>query len=68
MDQLPTTLRVDLIQLSRWVGVIVLGIGAIVELLMIQTYPFWSLSLFALCILGMYGLIAHGNKISSLKL
>ena len=49
-------------QLSRWVGVIVLGLGAIADLLMVQSYPFWSLSLFALSVLAMYGLIAHGNK------
>jgi phosphatidylserine synthase len=54
-------------QLSRWGGVVVLTVAAIAELLMIQSYPFWSLSMFALCILAMYGLIAHGQKISSVK-
>jgi len=54
-------------QLSRWVGVCVLGVAAIVELLRVQTYPLWSLSLFALAILAMYGLIAHGDKISTPK-
>jgi hypothetical protein len=51
-------------QPSRWVGVAVLALGAILELLAIQSYPFWSLSLFALAILAMYGLIVHGEKIS----
>jgi len=55
-------------QLSRWVGVVVLALGAIAELLMMPSYPYWSLSLFTLCILAIYGLIAHGKKISSLEL
>ena len=51
-------------QLSRWVGIIVLALSAIAELLMISSYPFWSLAIFAVCILALYGLIAHGNKMS----
>jgi len=54
-------------QLSRRIGVLVLGLAAIVELLMVQTYPFWSLSLFAVAIVAMYGLIAHGEKTSRSK-
>lgn len=50
-------------QLSRWVGVGILGVNAIAQLLMMPAYPFWSLSIFALDILGMYGLIAHGQRI-----
>ena len=52
-------------QFSRWVGVIILSLNAIVQLLMIPAYPFWSLSIFALDILAIYGLIAYGQKISS---
>jgi hypothetical protein len=33
-------------QFSRWVGVIALGLNAIAQLLMIQAYPWWSLSIF----------------------
>ena len=55
-------------QLSRWVGVIVLALSALAQLLMMPSYPFWSLSIFTLCILAIYGLIAHGEKISSLEL
>ena len=42
-----------------------LAVAAIVELLTVQTYPLWSLSLFALAIVAMYGLIAHGAKVPS---
>ena len=34
--------------LSLWVGVIVLGLNAIVQLMMIPAYRFWSLSVFTL--------------------
>ncbi len=52
-------------QLSRWVGVIILGLNAIAQLLMIPAYPFWSLSIFALNVLAVYGLVAYGKRISS---
>ena len=52
-------------QLSRWTGVVVLGINAIAQLLMMPAYPFWSLSIFTLDLLAMYGLIAYGHRISS---
>ncbi len=52
-------------QFSRWVGVFVLGANAIVQLMMIPAYPFWSLSIFTLDILAIYGLIAYGRRISN---
>ena len=52
-------------QFSRWVGVIILGLNAIVQLMMIPAYPFWSLSIFTLDILALYGLIAYGKRISA---
>lgn len=51
-------------QLARWVGVVILGAGVFVQLLMMPAYPFWSLSLFALDILAIYGLIAHGSRVA----
>ena len=52
-------------QFSRWVGVIILGLNAIVQLMMIPAYPFWSLSIFTLDILAIFGLVAYGSHISS---
>ncbi len=52
-------------QFSRWAGVIILSLNSIAQLLMIPAYPFWSLSIFALDILAIYGLIAYGQRISS---
>jgi hypothetical protein len=52
-------------QFSRWAGVVVLAGNAIVQLMMIPAYPFWSLSIFTLDILAIYGLIAYGKRISA---
>ena len=52
-------------QFARWLGVIVLGLNAIVQLMMIPAYPFWSLSIFTLDILAIFGLIAYGRRLSS---
>jgi hypothetical protein len=52
-------------QFSRWVGVFILGVNSIVQLMMIPAYPFWSLSVFTLDILAIFGLIAYGSRISS---
>jgi hypothetical protein len=47
----------------RWVGVAIAGFNGVVQLLFIPAYPFWSLSLFALDVLVIYGLIAHGGRV-----
>ena len=51
-------------QLARWVGVVGLSLNAIAQLLMMPAYPFWSLSIFAVDILAIYGLVAYGARIS----
>jgi hypothetical protein len=50
-------------QLARWVGVGILLLNAIAQLLMIQAYPFWALSVFAVDVIAVYGLIAYGRLI-----
>jgi hypothetical protein len=52
-------------QFSRWVGVAILALNAIVQLMLMPAYPFWSLSIFTLDILAIFGLIAYGGRISS---
>jgi hypothetical protein len=54
-------------QFSRWVGVFVLALNAIAQLLMIPAYPFWSLSIFTLDIIAIFGLVAYGSRISSAR-
>jgi hypothetical protein len=43
----------------------VLCLNAIAQLLMMPAYPFWSLSIFAIDILAIYGLIAYGKRIAA---
>jgi hypothetical protein len=52
-------------QFARWAGVGVLGVNALAQLLMMPAYPFWSLSLFAIDILAIYGLVAYGKRIGT---
>ena len=46
----------------RWIGVAIASANAIMQLLFIPAYPFWSLCLFTLDILVIYGLIAYGKR------
>ena len=52
-------------QFARWAGVAVLSANALAQLLMIPAYPFWSLALFTLDILAIYGLVAYGKRITA---
>ncbi len=52
-------------QFARWAGVGVLGVNALAQLLMMPAYPFWSLSLFAIDILAIYGLVAYGKRLGN---
>jgi hypothetical protein len=46
----------------RWLGVLIASVNAIVQLIVMPSYPFWSLCLFALDLLVIYGLVAHGAR------
>jgi nicotinamide riboside transporter PnuC len=50
-------------QFSRWIGVVVLCGNVVAQLLMIPAYPFWSLTLVAIDVLAIYGLVAYGRRI-----
>ena len=52
-------------QFARWTGVLILSANAVAQLLMIPAYPFWSLSIFAVDILAIYGLCAYGRRIAA---
>jgi hypothetical protein len=49
-------------QWARWFGIAIASLQAIAQLLMIQAYPFWSLCVFAIDLLVIYGLSAYGGK------
>jgi hypothetical protein len=46
---------------GRWFGIAVASLNAIAALLSIPAYPFWSLAIFALDVLVIYGLAAYGG-------
>ena len=45
-----------------WFGVFCASLNAIAQLLMLPAYPLWSLALFAIDILVIYGLVAYGTR------
>lgn len=49
-------------QFARWAGVVVLSLNAIAQLLMMPAYPLWSLTIFGVDIVAIYGLIAYGKR------
>ena len=51
-------------QFARWTGVVILGLSAIAQLLMMPAYPFWGLAIFAVDIVAIYGLTAYGQRIA----
>jgi uncharacterized membrane protein HdeD (DUF308 family) len=51
-------------QFARWTGVAALSLNAIAQLMFIPAYPFWSLAIFSIDILAIYGLCAYGGRIS----
>ena len=52
-------------QFARWTGVAVLTLNAIAQMLAMPAYPFWSLCIFAIDILAIYGLVAYGHHITA---
>jgi hypothetical protein len=49
-------------QWARWFGVAVLGLSAIDQMFFIPAYPFWSLTIIAMDVVGLYGLCAYGSR------
>ena len=46
---------------GRWFGIATATVNAIAALLSIPAYPFWSLAIFAIDVLIIYGLAAYGG-------
>lgn len=49
-------------QFARWAGIGFAGLNAIAQLLFIPAYPAWSVTLFAIDLLVIYALTAHGGR------
>jgi len=50
---------------GRWFGIVVASLNAVAVLLTINTYPFWSLAIFALSIIIIYKLAEGPEVIAS---
>lgn len=48
-------------QLARWFGVAVIGFNAIAQMVFIPSYPFWSLLIVAVDVVGLWALCAYGG-------
>jgi hypothetical protein len=51
-------------QFARWTGVVIVSLNSLAQLLMIPAYPFWSLAIFAIDVVALYGLIVYGKRIA----
>ena len=49
-------------QWARCTGMIMAGLGALAQFAFMQSYPFWSLTIFAVCVLALYGLAMYGGS------
>jgi hypothetical protein len=49
-------------QFARWLGVGFASLNAVAQLLMIPAYPLWSLAIFSIDVLVIFGLIAYGGR------
>ena len=47
---------------GRWVGVVTAGVNAIIQLIFIPAFPLLSVTIFAVDILIIYGLVAYGGR------
>jgi hypothetical protein len=47
---------------GKWIGIIGASLSAIAALLSIPAYPLWSLAIFAIDILIIYGLASYGGQ------
>jgi hypothetical protein len=49
-------------QFGRWFGIIAASLSVIAALLSIPAYPFWSLAVFAIDLMIIYGLAVYGGR------
>ena len=52
-------------QFARWAGVFILSLNMITALMTMPAYPLWSLAIFTIDVLAIYGLVAYGQRIAT---
>jgi len=50
---------------GRWIGVLAASANAVAQLFFIPAFPLWSLAIFSLDILVIYGLIIYGGRLEA---
>jgi hypothetical protein len=50
------------VQFARWLGVALVTLNAMVQVLFLPAYPLWAMTMFALDLLVIYGLVVHGSR------
>ena len=53
---------------ARVVGVILLGLSAVLNLIYIAAYPLWSIMIIALDVIAIYALAVHGGELKNAEL
>ena len=51
-------------QLARWLGVGFASINMLAQLLLLPAFPLWSLAIYAVDLLIIYGLVVYGDRAS----
>jgi hypothetical protein len=49
-------------QAARWLGIVGAGVSAVAQLLWLPSYPLAALAIFALDVIILYALLAHGGR------
>jgi hypothetical protein len=49
-------------QVARWFAVAVVGLNTINQMFFMPGYPFWSLTIIAMDVVALWGLIAYGSR------
>jgi hypothetical protein len=49
-------------QLARWFAVAVIGLNAIDQMFFVPAYPVWSLTIIAMDVVALYGLLAYASR------
>lgn len=48
--------------LAVWIGIVSASINALIQMLIIPAYPLWAITVFAIDVLIIYGLLAYGRR------
>ena len=49
-------------QMFRWFAVVVIALNTIDQMFFIPAYPFWSLTIIAMDVVALWGLLAYGSR------